>query len=92
MYNARIFPGRRQNCVREGSVSIAYIMQSFHKFIVSLFCRIPPPIRAALCKLLVEALLSVELRKTNQGLATRPTSPLEFAGEDGAAMVISFPW
>ena len=35
-HNPRIFPGRRQNCVGEGSVSIAYIMQSFHKFIVSL--------------------------------------------------------
>ena len=54
--NARIFPGRRRNCVGEGSVSIAY-MQSFHKFIVSLFCPIPPPMRAAVCKLLVEALI-----------------------------------
>ena len=53
-HNARIFPGRRQNCVGEGSVSIPFIVQSFHKFIVSLFCPIPPPMREALCKLLVE--------------------------------------
>ena len=53
-HNARIFPGRRRNCVGEGSVSIPFIMQSFHKFIVSLFCPIPPPMRAALCKLLEE--------------------------------------
>ena len=37
-----------------GSVSITYIMQSFHKFIVSLFCPIPLPMRAALYKLFVE--------------------------------------
>ena len=53
-HDARIFPGRRRNCVGEGSVSIAYITQSFRKFIVSLFCPIPPPMRAALCKLLGE--------------------------------------
>ena len=40
----------------EGSVLIACIMQSFHKFLVFLFCPIPPPMRAALCKLLVDAL------------------------------------
>ena len=55
-HNTRIFPGRRQNCVGEGSVLMAYIMQSFHKFIVSLFCPISLPIRAALCKLLVGAM------------------------------------
>ena len=53
-HNARIFPGIRQTCVGEGSVSITYIMQSFHKFIVSLFCPVPPPMREAVCKLLVE--------------------------------------
>ena len=45
----------------EGSVSVAYIMQSFHKFIVSLSCLIlpplPPPMWAVPCKLLVETLL-----------------------------------
>ena len=40
----------------EGSVSIAYIMQSFDKLIVSFFGPVPPPMRAALCKLLVEVL------------------------------------
>ena len=55
LHNARIFPCRRQNCVGEGSVSIAYIMQSFHKFIVSLFCLIPP-MWATLFKLLVQTL------------------------------------
>ena len=46
----------------EGAVSTAYIMQSFHKFIVSLFCPIPPPIRTALCKLFVEALVISQRR------------------------------
>ena len=56
-------PCRRQNCVcvcvggGGGSVSIAYIMHSFQKFTVCLFCPTSPHIRAALCKLLVEALL-----------------------------------
>ena len=36
-HNGRIFPGRRRNCVREGSVLIACIMLSCHKFFVSLF-------------------------------------------------------
>ena len=42
-----------------GGVSIiAYIMQSLHKFIVSFFCPVPPRMRAALCKLLVEVLVA----------------------------------
>ena len=55
-HNARIFPGRRQNCVGEGSVLIACIMLSCHKLFVS-----PTPMRAALCKLLVEALMHVNV-------------------------------
>ena len=38
---------------------MAYIAQSFHKFIVSLFCPVPPSIRTTLCKLLVEALYTI---------------------------------
>ena len=38
---------------------MAYIMQSFHKFIVFLFCPIPSPIRTTLCKLLVEAMYTI---------------------------------
>ena len=37
------------------SISIAYVTQYFHKFIVSLFCPIQPPTRAALSKSFVEA-------------------------------------
>ena len=39
---------------KEGTRS--YIMQYFHKFVVSLFCIISPPMWATLCKLLVETL------------------------------------
>ena len=60
-HNARIFPGRRRNCVRAGSVLIACIMLSCHKFFVSLFFSNPTPMRAALCKLLVEALMHVNV-------------------------------
>ena len=52
-HNARIFPGRRRNCVGEGSVSIAYIMQSFHKFIVSLLSN-PTPYEGSTLQIIVE--------------------------------------
>ena len=52
-HNARNFFLQKAKLCGGGAISTAYVMQSFHKFIVYLFCIIPPPVWPTLCKLLI---------------------------------------